>query len=45
MILGSPISLSRFIGRDAAAVPQYISPNTHIKGGSHRSVRKNMAQK
>jgi hypothetical protein len=30
----------------AAAVPQYISSNTHhIEGGSHKNVRGNMAEK
>jgi hypothetical protein len=43
MVLGSPISLSRFIRGVAAAV--YISPNIHMKGGSYRSVRENMAKK
>jgi hypothetical protein len=42
---GGPISLSRFIGKDAASAPQYISPNTHMKGGFHISVRENMAEK
>jgi hypothetical protein len=42
---GSSISLSRFIGRFAAAILQYISSNTHMKGGSYKSVRENMAEK
>jgi hypothetical protein len=42
---GSPITLSRFNGGDAAAVSQYISLNTYMKGGSHRSVRENMIEK
>jgi hypothetical protein len=42
---GNPISLSKFIGGVAAAVSQYMSPNTHMKRGSHRSVRENMAEK
>jgi hypothetical protein len=45
MVLGSPISLFRFIGGVAAAVPHYISPNTHMKGRSHGSARENMAEK
>jgi hypothetical protein len=38
IILGSLISLSKFIGGVAAAVPQYIFLNIHMKGGSHRSI-------
>jgi hypothetical protein len=45
IVLGSPISLSKFIRGVAIAVPQYISPNTHMIGGSHRSIRENMAEK
>jgi len=41
----SPTSLSRFVGGDVAAVPQYISPNTHMKGRSYKSVRENMSEK
>jgi hypothetical protein len=33
------------LGGVAAAVPQYISPNTHMKGGSHRSVENKMVEK
>jgi hypothetical protein len=42
---GSLISLSRFIVGVAVAVRQYISHNTHMKGGSHKCVRENMAKK
>jgi hypothetical protein len=45
MYWGSPILSFVNIGRIAAAVAQYISPNTHKEGGSHRSVRENMAEK
>ena len=41
---GSPILLSRFIGGDVVAVPQYIFPNTHMKGRSHRSAIENIAE-
>jgi hypothetical protein len=43
--MGSPISLFRFIGGVSAAVPHYISPNTHMKGRSYGSARENMAEK
>jgi hypothetical protein len=33
------------MGGVAAAVPQYIFPNTHMKDGSHKSVREKMAKK
>jgi hypothetical protein len=45
IVLDSPISLSKFIRGVATAVPKYISPNTHMTGGSHRSIRENMAKK
>jgi hypothetical protein len=45
MYWGSPISPFVVIGGFATAVPQYISLNTNIKGGSYRSVRENIAEK
>jgi hypothetical protein len=45
MYWGSPISPFVIIGGFATAVPQYISLNTNIEGGSHRSVRENIAEK
>jgi hypothetical protein len=45
MYWGSLILSFVNIGGVAATVPLYISPNTHMEGESHRSVRENMAEK
>jgi hypothetical protein len=42
MYWGSPISSFVNIG---GVVAEYISPNTHMEGGSHKSVRENMVKK
>jgi hypothetical protein len=42
MYWGSSILSFINIGGVVAAVPQYISPSSHMEGGSHRSVRENI---
>jgi hypothetical protein len=44
-VLGSPTLLFMNIEGVAAIIPQYIFLNTHMEGGSQRSVREKMAEK